>query len=321
MQSVRWDCWHWVSGLANRRTLFALPLLMLLILGSGTLSLAYFEALPTVGAIWWRVLGAVTMLAALGLLATVGTSMVGLVVSARSDARLARLQPYSDHFVLCGWNTKALQILEELKSDQRTANAPVVLVADLPEKPAEVPHFVRGNLTLSTMEQANLAAARAVIVLGESEDDPFSSDARAILSTHAIKSAYPGLYTCVELQDASNLPHCRSARADEIIVGGALSSALLARAARDPGVTRIVSELLRSRRGHELFLCPTPVGVVGKTFLETLVELKRDYNLLVVGIQSGEDILHTNPPGTYQIRAIDRLYIIAAERPSFAPVR
>ena len=105
------------------------------------------------------------------------------------------------------------------------------------------------------------------------------------------------------------------------IVGGALSSALLARAARDPGVTRIVSELLRSRRGHELFLCPTPVGVVGKTFLETLVELKRDYNLLVVGIQSGEDILHTNPPGTYQIRAIDRLYIIAAERPSFAPVR
>ncbi len=66
---------------------------------------------------------------------------------------------------------------------------------------------------------------------------------------------------------------------------------------------------------------PAPVGVVGKTFLEALVELKRDYNLLVVGIQSGEDILHTNPPGTYQIRAIDRLYIIAAERPSFAPVR
>ena len=216
------------------------------------------------------------MLAAPGLLATVGTSRVGLVVSARSDTRLARLHPYSDHFVLCGWNTKALQILEELRSDQRTANAPVVLVADFAEKPAGVPHLVRGNLTLSTMEQANLAAARAVIVPGESEDDPFSSDARAILSTHAIKSTYPGLYTCVELQDASNLPHCRSARAG------------------------------RRRR---------------QTFLEALVELKRDYNLLVVGIQSGEDILHTNPPGTYQIRAIDRLYIIAAERPSFAPVR
>ena len=69
----------------------------------------------------------------------------------------------------------------------------MVLVADLAEKPAGVPHLVRGNLTLSTMEQANLAAARAVIVSGESEDDPFSSDARAILSTHAIKSAYPGL--------------------------------------------------------------------------------------------------------------------------------
>ncbi len=69
------------------------------------------------GAIWWRVLGTVAMLAALGLLATVGTLRVGLVVSARSDARLARLQPYSDHFVLCGWNTKALQILEELRSD------------------------------------------------------------------------------------------------------------------------------------------------------------------------------------------------------------
>ena len=40
MQSVWWDCWRRVCGLANCRSLFALPLLVLLILGSGTLSLA-----------------------------------------------------------------------------------------------------------------------------------------------------------------------------------------------------------------------------------------------------------------------------------------
>jgi voltage-gated potassium channel len=107
------------------------------------------------------------------------------------------------------------------------------------------------------------------------------------------------------------------ARADEIIVSGAVTSTLLARAARDPGVTRVVSDLLQGRQGHELYFTPVPSVVVGKPFLEALTRLKQDYNVLLIAVQSGEGMLYTNPPSTYQIRAVDRLYLIAADRPAF----
>jgi voltage-gated potassium channel len=191
-----------------------------------------------------------------------------------------------------------------------------VLFADLPEKPLEAPQFffVRGEVTLETMALANMGAARIAMVLGDERLDAFSRDARTILTTLTIKTAYPHLYTCVELVEAKNLTHCQLARADEIIVSGALSSGLLVRAALDPGVTRVVSELLDSQ-GHELYLTHAPTAAVGKPFLDVLTLLKQQYNALMVAIQRHDGRLLTNPAATYHIEANDRLYLIAEHRP------
>ena len=292
--------------------------LTILLLGCGVLILVYLRLLPSLSALWWTLVGALTMLAGIGLVGMLATTIISMMVSPRTNgSRVTKAKPYSGHFVLCGWNDKAPQILDELRTDLRTANASVILLADIPDKPVEVTHLVRGHVTPGTMEQAHMSTARAVIILGDMQDDAFSSDARAILNTHTIKTAYPALYTCVELLDARNLPYCQMARADEIIVSGALTSSLLARAARDPGVTRVISDLLQSRQGHELYLTPMPAAVVGKPFVEALTRLKQDYNALVIAIQSGEGMLQINPPSTYHMRAVDRLYVIAADRPAF----
>lgn len=86
------------------------------------------------------------------------------------------------------------------------------------------------------------------------------------------------------------------------------------RAALDPGVTRVVSDLLNTT-GHELYLTHVPAAAAGKTFLEVLTLLKTDYTALVVAVHRHDGHLLTNPAPACQIEANDRLYLIAEQRP------
>jgi voltage-gated potassium channel len=107
------------------------------------------------------------------------------------------------------------------------------------------------------------------------------------------------------------------AGADEIIVSGTLSTNLLVQAALDPGVTRVVSELLSNRAGNELYLTPVPNGLVGSSFIDALTQIKQQHDALVIAIQCGDGTHLTNPAPTYQLQAEDRLFVVAAERPRF----
>jgi voltage-gated potassium channel len=176
--------------------------------------------------------------------------------------------------------------------------------------------FVRGEVTQSTITQANLRQARAAIVLGDEKLDAFSRDARTILTTLTIKSAFPSLYTCVEIVEAKNAVHCQLAKADELIISGALTTNLLVRAALDHGVTRVVTELLTSH-GHELYLTSVPATVVGNAFIEALYQLKEKHNALLVAVQHKSGDLQTNPDSNYRLEEHDQLYVIAEHRPSF----
>ncbi|MGQ4808821.1 hypothetical protein NKDENANG_02210 [Candidatus Entotheonellaceae bacterium PAL068K] len=324
----------------RREALPQVAVFIVLIVCVATFGLSYFESIQPVQALWWtlvtittvgygditpvtvggRVLGVATMLAGIGLLGLLTASIASLMVSIKLEGlRGMRRIRCTDHFVICGWNHNVREILDELRSDHGAEETPVVLIAELDEKPLEASQFffVRGDVTHSTMEQANMPAARAAIVLGDDRIDAFSRDARSILTTLTIKTAHPRLYTCVELIEANNVTHCRLAQADEIIVSGALTSNLLVRAALDHGVTRVVSELL-STSGHELYLTPTPRAVVGKTFLEALQQIKRDHDALIVAVQPAGGSVHTNPVNTYQLQADDQLYLIAEQRPEFS---
>ncbi len=324
----------------RRGRITQLLLLVVLVLVVGTVGLTVFESLPVSQALWWtivtittvgygditpvtpggRLVGVVTMIAGIGLLgvltATIASAMVGLKLE---GIRGMGAVSCSDHFVLCGWNHKAQEIIEELRADLGDDGAPVVLIADLAEAPVDLPEFffVRGDVTPQTMSQANLQGARAAIVLGDERVDAFSRDARTILTTLTIKTAFPDLYTCVELVDAHNVAHCQLARADEIIVSGALTSKLLVRAALDHGVTRVVSELL-STRGHELYLVPVPQAVVGRSFLDALQHLKQTHEALIVAVQGADGSLRTNPDSDSTLQSGDVLYLIAERRPHLA---
>ena len=107
------------------------------------------------------------------------------------------------HFVICGWNYKAKEILEELRADEKARDCPVVLIADLPEKPLEEDnvYFVSGVVSRETLEMANTQEAQVAIVLADENVEVHTRDAKTILDTLTIKTTYPHLYTCVELVD------------------------------------------------------------------------------------------------------------------------
>lgn len=329
-----------VAAYIRRENLPKLAILIVLIIGGGTIGLVYFESIPPAQALWWsvvtittvgygditpitlggRLVGAITMLAGIGLLGVLTAGIASLLIGMKWEGiRGMQAIDCHHHVVLCGWNYKAHDILDELRSEGKGPIIPVVLIADVPEKPLESPQFffVRGEVDQSTMALANMAMARAAIVLGDEHVDAFSRDARTILTTLTIKTAYPELYTCIELVDPHNVTHGQLASANEIIVSGALTSNLLLRAALDHGVTRVVSELL-STEGHEIYLTTVPQQTVGRPFIEALQQMKHDHNALIVAVQNGNGRIQANPESSYQLQRDDHLYVIAEHRPEFS---
>ena len=128
---------------------------------------------------------------------------------------------YRDHIVVCGWNTTARDLIEELKGDEFTTK--VVLLHDAERNPAgDGVYFVRGDITSTDdLERTGLREAHAVIVFPADRSN--EADMRSILAVMAIESIAPGVRTVVEANNPANVDNFRRANADEILVTSRLA--------------------------------------------------------------------------------------------------
>ena len=223
-----------------------------------------------------------------------------------------------DHFIICGWSYKAKEIISELRADKKVKDKPIVIIADIPEKPLEDEntYFIHGEVDLDILQKANLREASVVMVLTDEDLDSYSRDAKVVLNTLSIRKLNPNVYICVEISDSRNMQHGKLAGADEIIVIGELSGNLLVQAALDHGITKIITELVSNKFGNELYKVKTPESFVGKQFIDVLKLIKERHNAIIVAIESGkENKLEANPPIDYTIKSGDDLIVIAHERP------
>ncbi len=317
------------------RVLLALLVITLV----GMLGIAYFDSLSLADSLWWtivtittvgygdiypasfggRIVGALLMLFGIGFLGMLTATLASTFIEERrQEGKGVNPVTVSQHLLICGWSYKAKEIVEEIRADDKTDTRPLVIIADLPEKPLEDEHlhFVSGLITKEALEKANAQEAQAAIVLSDENVEVHTRDAKTVLDTLTIKSTYPDLYTSVELVNPKNIEHCRLAKADEIIVSGELSTRLLVRASLDHGVTQIITELVSSRFGSEIYKTTPPEECVGQSFLEVLTKLKTDQDVIVVAVESKQEgRFLANPPNSYIIDERDRLIVVGKDRP------
>ncbi|MCI5222405.1 MAG: potassium channel protein [Candidatus Electrothrix sp. AR4] len=320
----------------NMFYLFAVILIIIFV--SGFLITWLEEDLSFASGIWWsivtlttvgygdispsttsgRILAIFIMFFGIGLLGMLSASLATILISRKMKENKGMCpSTVENHIIICEWNHRARAILKELRADPQTEDAPIVLVADIKEKPIDDPNliFTRGVVSEETLENANLKQARTIIVLGDDSMEATARDAKVVLTTLTIESMNPDVYSVVELIDKGNERHCLRANADEVIIGSELSSHLIASAASDHGISKIVTELLSNHYGNELYSMPVPTELAGSKFLDIFVTMKTKNNITVFGIQkkrAGDFI--PNPDADYLVAEEDLLLVISKDR-------
>ncbi len=324
----------------QRENLHRLLLIIMVLMVLSTVGLVYFEKNITWGnALWWsivtlttvgygditpisipgRLIGIIIMVFGIGILGMFTATIASFLVERKlKEDRGMNTVDLKGHLILCQWNHRAQEILSELRADRRTAMLPIVLIAKLPAKPVDDDRlfYIQGEVNEENLGKANLEAADTVIILGDDNLEANARDAQVVLATLTVESLKPEVYSIVELVDERNVPHCERAHANEIIVGAEFSSRLISRAALDHGISKVLSELLSSRYGNELFRISTPNDFMGKQFIDVFTEMKRHHNSTVLAVykKDSEEMI-SNPSGEYTLQPGDQLVVIAKERP------
>lgn len=329
-----------LAVLFHREKLFHVLAMVGVLVLVGSSAFVYFEKnLAFTDALWWsvvtmstvgygdispatpggRLVGLLIMILGIGFLGILTASIASIFVEERLlENKGMKPAEVTDHFIICGWNFRGPHILEEMRADPKCGNQPVVVIADLAEKPLDDDNlfFIRGEITPENLKKANLDGAHTVMVLSDDRLDAYARDAKSVLNTLTIESLRPEVYTCVELMDPENAEHCKRAHADEIVVVGELGTNLLVQAALDHGITRMVTELISNRYGKALYKLPIPAWLAGQRYYDLLCRLKKEHNLLCVGVENAEGReLLTSPDNDHPLQQGDHLLVIADKRP------
>ena len=244
-----------------------------------------------------RLVGSLVGISGVVVLSIITAILASVLVERRmmEDRGLQRVSA-SDHWVVCGWNSHAENVLVGLA--KRAAGSLVVLVNDMdPDHFADVRYqfqdklnlrFVKGDYTHeSVLDKASVAASASCIILVDTvgEQQILRSDERAIKGTLTIKSINPKVRVCVELLDRHSEPHLSRARADEIIVRGEYTGLFLSNAACTPGMSRVVEELVGPLSGISIERVPIPLEFSRRTYGELTQHLATTQKCTTLGLQ------------------------------------
>ncbi|MFQ5630302.1 MAG: potassium channel family protein [bacterium] len=320
----------------KRENLFRISAIIIVLVLVSAAALAYFE--PKIGyykAVWWsivtvttvgygdispetaggKVVASIIMFLGIGIIGTFTATIAGIFVEKKlKEDRGMSSYNFENHIILCEWNNRAREILNELRMDARCAETPIVLIANIEMKPVTDDYlfFIQGAVNEENLNRANVHKAKTVLILGKDNLDDNARDAQSVLSTLAVESMNREAYTIVELVDEKNVRHCERANADEIIVGAEFSSKLISRAALDHGISKVISELLSSKIGNDLNMLTLEPMMVGKNFMEVFTEMKKNANVIVLAVQKKQGgRVVSNPPADHKMEAGDQLIVIS----------
>jgi voltage-gated potassium channel len=224
---------------------------------------------------------------------------------------------FRDHIVVCGWNTTARDLIEELKGDEYKTK--VVVLAEMDKNPAG-PHvyFVRGDsTTVEDLKRAGIEEAAAAIVFPLSQQN--DADMHSILTVMAIENIAPGVRTVAEVINPANVDHFQQAHADEILVTSRLASRLLARSALYPGLSNVVTDIVSGGAGSELYRVHLPDNYCGLTIDDLSKRLRSEHQATLLAISRGTQTW-VNPSMDFVLQPMDDALVVAESLGTLEPL-
>ncbi len=225
---------------------------------------------------------------------------------------------YRNHVVVCGWNSSARALVDELQRDEYGAK---VVVLDRAEKnPAgKGVYFVSGDATdEADLQRAAITEAAAAIVVPHDLSD--EADMRSILVVMAIESVAPNIRTIVAVNNRKHFDHLKRAHADELLAPAELASHLLARASLYPGLTELVVDIVSGGDGSELYRVEIPDDYVGRSVDEVSSLFRREHRATLVSIGRG-GTTHLNPRADFSLERGDEALVIAESLGRLTPIK
>lgn len=145
-----------------------------------------------------------------------------------------KMHTLENHIVLAGWNMKGTQIISSLRSNPRYHSTPIVIMADLEQKPCDDP-FVRFSRTSfpirgAAIERSSLASAALVLVLANYAERQ-NADSLTAVNCLMVRKFNHKARIVAELLDPGQRIYLEAAGADVIIAIGDIGGFLLAEAA------------------------------------------------------------------------------------------
>lgn len=222
----------------------------------------------------------------------------------------------TEHVIICGWNSNATTVVEELVSLYKDELTHFVIIAE--EQPefvfTENVHFVKGDFTKKEiLNRAQIESATSVIVLADStaERSEQDIDARTVLASLAIEKIKPEIYTCVEILSPENKEHVVNAGVDEYIISANYTGNLLAHSVKNPGITKVYNELLRSTEGNQIYKVPASGNLIGRLFRDCAIELLQTEKGILIGLERNNEYMIN--PSKIKIESSDTMLLIARQ--------
>jgi len=249
---------------------------------------------------------------------------------------------FSNHIVICGWNTQGEKIIEGLLE----ASDDDIIVIPGDEKPESSylrnkrVRVIDGDPTSdATLDEAGIHIARSAIILTDTKLPSGAADAKTLMVGLAVESKNPAVYTCAQVVDSASEVHLRRANVDEVVSMDHIGAQLSVASAVNPGVTQVINELVTFNDGSEFYRIEPPTELLGKLFSEAAL-LWLDQHVILIAVETSdvehlpEDLTDTERrrliddigrygravlvnPEKYAIASSDALFLISDKRPEY----
>ena len=266
-----------------------------------------------------RIVGWLLILFGVAMLGMITGALVAMVIDfLLKEGQGLGMSGHRDHIVVCGWNSTARDLIDELQGDDYKQK--IVVLAPLDKNPAGSGiYFVRGDATdADDLARAGIASASAALVFPVDGSD--ESDMHSILAIMAIRSVAPGVRTVSEVNNPRHEPHFRRAEVHELLVTSQVASHLLARSALYPGLTGIVADIVSGGEGSELYRVTLPDDYFGLSIDAVASRLRSEHRATLLSVNRG-DRAFVNPPADFVLQQGDDAIVVAESLGTLAPLR